>query len=153
MICRLQEYATKLVEKNAMAKAKTVLGDMKERFVDIFACDDNDIQRKWEANDDFHKISEIAFSASLMLLSVVAAIRLDDGKDNIYGILKDALLPTDKGKSKKTALANTLDSTIWPEKSAKRLYIIVGRALRGTVAVTSATYTVTGWLAPFLAFL
>ncbi|GAU48113.1 hypothetical protein TSUD_351190 [Trifolium subterraneum] len=93
MISSLEDFARGVVEGKAREEAGRVLIRMKDRFTMLFSHDADSMPRVWTGKEDIRAITKTARSASLKLLAVMAAIRLDDGdKDNIEKTLAVALL-------------------------------------------------------------
>ncbi|XP_047308370.1 protein ROOT HAIR DEFECTIVE 3 homolog 2 [Impatiens glandulifera] len=88
----LREYARRLVEKKAREKAGKVLILMKDRFSMVFNHDNDSMPRAWTGQEDIRTITMDARIASLKLLSVMAAIRLDEKPDKIENILSSSLM-------------------------------------------------------------
>ncbi|XP_062176168.1 protein ROOT HAIR DEFECTIVE 3 homolog 2-like [Alnus glutinosa] len=105
---KLRDYGRDLVEKKAREKAGEVLIRMKARFSTVFKKDNG----------------KDALSASLKLLSVMAAIRLDEKPDKIEELLFSSLmdgavaLPSSEDGSIR-APTNGLASSTWEEVSPK----------------------------------
>ncbi|MBA0594961.1 hypothetical protein Gorai_011843, partial [Gossypium raimondii] len=92
MLTSLQDYARGVVEAKAREEAGRVLIRMKDRFSTLFSHDSDSMPRVWTGKEDIRAITKTARSASLKLLSVMAAIRLDDDVDNIENTLTSALV-------------------------------------------------------------
>ncbi|KAJ9568470.1 hypothetical protein OSB04_004436 [Centaurea solstitialis] len=96
---------------------------MKERFTSIFNHDSDSMPRVWTGKEDIRAITKMARSSSLKLLSVLAAIRLDDDTDTIGDTLVLALVDPKKGASKSTSLQDPLASSTWEEVPATKTLI------------------------------
>ncbi|KAL7000964.1 Cell wall protein rhd3, partial [Sarracenia purpurea var. burkii] len=83
MLASLEDYARGVVESKTKEEAGRVLIRMKDRFATLFSQDSDSMPRVWTGKEDIRAITKMARSASLKLLSVMAAIRLDDDGDNI----------------------------------------------------------------------
>lgn len=92
MIATLEEYARGVVESKAKDEAARILIRMKDRFSTIFSYDSDSMPRVWTGKEDIRAITKTARSSSLKLLSVMAAIRLDNDVDNIDKTLAVALV-------------------------------------------------------------
>ncbi|XP_049382696.1 protein ROOT HAIR DEFECTIVE 3 homolog 2-like [Solanum stenotomum] len=117
----LKDYARSVVEKKAREEAGKVLMRMKDRFNTVFSHDSDSIPRLWTGKEDIKSITLEARSESLKLLSIVAAIRLDEKSDRIESILFSRLL---EGKisisSRNSDIADSCDplaSSSWEEVS------------------------------------
>ncbi|PON67730.1 RHD3/Sey [Parasponia andersonii] len=88
----LRDYARNVVEKKAREEAGKVLIRMKDRFSTVFNHDNDSMPRVWTGKEDIRAITKEARSASLKLLSIMAAIRLDEKPDKIENILFASLM-------------------------------------------------------------
>ncbi|KAK9066181.1 hypothetical protein SSX86_013502 [Deinandra increscens subsp. villosa] len=114
MISKLKNYARGLVEGKTREEAAKVLYRMKERFTSIFNHDSDSMPRVWTGKEDIRAITKTARSSSLKLLSVLAAIRLDEeDTDKIGDTLVLTLVDPKKGTSKSTT--DPLASSTWEE--------------------------------------
>ncbi|KAJ6761106.1 PROTEIN SEY1 [Salix purpurea] len=124
MVQNLREYGRKVVEKNAREEAGKVLIRMKDRFTMIFNHDNDSMPRVWTGKEDIRAITKDARSASLKILSTLAAIRLDEKSDNIENVLFSSLsdgtvsVPSSKDRSI-GASSDSLASSTWKEVSPK----------------------------------
>ncbi|KAI4381038.1 hypothetical protein MLD38_007156 [Melastoma candidum] len=123
MVSSLQDYARGVVEGKAREEAARVLIRMKDRFSTLFSHDSESMPRVWAGKEDIRAITITARSASLKILSVMAAVRLDDKPDNIEKTLTVALL----GERISTGIANRsittadpLASSTWEEIPSSR---------------------------------
>jgi len=91
MVESLKDHARSVVEKKAREEAGKVLIRMKERFSIVFSHDNESMPRLWNGKVDIRAITKDARSASLKLLAVMAALRLDEQPDNIEATLSSAL--------------------------------------------------------------
>ncbi|KAK1259395.1 Protein ROOT HAIR DEFECTIVE 3 [Acorus gramineus] len=125
MVATLEFYARNVVETKAREEAGRVLIRMKDRFSTLFTHDSDSMPRVWNGNEDIRAITKTARSASLKLLSVLAAVRLDDDADNIERTMSVALL--DAGGSGAATRSITsfdpLASSHWEEVPATRTLI------------------------------
>lgn len=116
MVQNLRDYARSVVEKKAREEAGRVLSRMKDRFSTVFNYDNDSLPRVWTGKDDIRTITKDARSASLKLLSVMAAIRLDEKPDKIETILTSSLMDgtvvTSQDRSA-GASADPLASSTW----------------------------------------
>ncbi|KAJ8548983.1 hypothetical protein K7X08_032346 [Anisodus acutangulus] len=121
MLQNLKDYARSFVEKKAREEAGKVLMRMKDRFNTVFSHDSDSIPRLWTGKEDIKSITMEARSESLKLLSIVAAIRLDETPDRIESILFSRLLEgTISISSRNSDNADSVDplaSSSWEEVS------------------------------------
>ncbi|KAG8090254.1 hypothetical protein GUJ93_ZPchr0011g26869 [Zizania palustris] len=126
MVMEIREHGRSIVEVKAREEAGSVLMYMKERFSTVLSHDKDSMPRTWTGNEDIHAITREARLAALRLLSVMAAIRLDDKPDRIDQALTTALL--DGGPlSQKRSIEFTSDllaSCTWEEVAPKDTLII-----------------------------
>ncbi|XP_068647516.1 protein ROOT HAIR DEFECTIVE 3-like isoform X2 [Aristolochia californica] len=113
MLGELKDYARHVVESKAKEEAGRILIRMKDRFATLFSRDSDSMPRVWTGKEDIRAITKTARSASLKLLSVMAAIRLDDIEDNIDNTLALALV--DSSNTKSTASFDSLASSTWEQ--------------------------------------
>ncbi|CAK7336934.1 unnamed protein product [Dovyalis caffra] len=130
----LREYARNVVERKAReaAAAERVLMRMKAsfrsypRFTQAFNRDENSKSRVWTREENIDEIERNALSASLEILSIMAAIRLDNMTDQINHVLFSSLMdgtgavPSSQNTG---ATADPLDSYTWEEVSANATLI------------------------------
>ncbi|KAM7500350.1 hypothetical protein LguiA_024764 [Lonicera macranthoides] len=88
----LRDCARSLVKKKAREEAGKILIRMKDRFASVFNHDNDSLPRVWTGKEDIRTITKEASTASLKLLSVMVAIRLDEKPDKIADILSSSLL-------------------------------------------------------------
>ncbi|GAV78733.1 RHD3 domain-containing protein [Cephalotus follicularis] len=128
MVQNLRDYARNVVEKKAREEAGKVLIRMKDRFSTVFNHDDDSMPRFWTGKEDIRKITKDARSASLKILSVMAAIRLDEMPDKIEDVLFSSLMdgtvaiPSSQERIIRTA-TDLLASSTWEEVSPKNTLI------------------------------
>lgn len=91
MVESLKDYGRSVVEKKAREEVGKVLIRMKDRFSIVFSHDKESMPRLWNGKVDIRAITKDARSASLKLLAVMAALRLDEKPDNIEATLSSAL--------------------------------------------------------------
>ncbi|KAG5619278.1 hypothetical protein H5410_019102, partial [Solanum commersonii] len=116
MVSRLKDYARGVVEAKAKEEAGRVLSRMKDRFSTLFSHDQDSMPRIWTGKEDIRAITKTARSASLKLLSVMAAVRLEDEGDSIDKILIVALVDGKSGASSKSITSvDPLASSTWDE--------------------------------------
>ncbi|KAK4395123.1 protein ROOT HAIR defective [Sesamum angolense] len=116
MLSGLEDHARGIVETKAKEEAGRVLMRMKDRFSTLFSHDSDSMPRVWTGKEDIRAITKTARSASLKLLSVMAAIRLDDHADNIESTLSLALLdPKAAASTNRSISADPLASSSWNE--------------------------------------
>ncbi|RWR72594.1 protein ROOT HAIR DEFECTIVE 3-like protein [Cinnamomum micranthum f. kanehirae] len=115
MLASLSDYARNVVEMKAKEEAGRVLIRMKDRFSTLFSRDSDSMPRVWTGKEDIKAITKTARSASLKLLSVMAAIRLDDKADNIENKLSLALVDSaNNGVTNKSITSfDPLASSTW----------------------------------------
>lgn len=125
MLLRLEDYAAGVVEAKAREEAGRVLIRMKDRFSTLFNHDSDSIPRVWTGKEDVRAITKTARSASMKLLSVMAAIRLDDAADSIENTLALALVDTASGSFSNRSLASVdpLASSTWQEVPSTKTLI------------------------------
>ncbi|KAI3521409.1 hypothetical protein L1887_10874 [Cichorium endivia] len=119
MINKLKNYARGVVEGKTKEESAKVLYRMKERFTSIFNHDNDSMPRVWTGKEDIRAITKMARSSSLKLLSVLAAIRLDEENDTIGDTLVLALVDPKKGAISQDPLA----SSTWEEVPATKTLI------------------------------
>ncbi|KDP33110.1 hypothetical protein JCGZ_13554 [Jatropha curcas] len=124
LVQNLREHARNIVEKKAREEAGKVLIRMKDRFSAVFNHDDDSMPRVWTGKEDIRTITKDARSASLKLLSVMAAILLDEKPDKIENVLISSLMdgtvavPSSQDRSIE-ATVDPLASSTWEEVSLK----------------------------------
>ncbi|KAJ8774159.1 hypothetical protein K2173_009590 [Erythroxylum novogranatense] len=121
ILARLEDHARNVVEAKAKEEAGRVLMRMKDRFSMLFSHDSDSMPRVWTGKEDIRAITKTARSASLKLLSVMVAIRLEDEADNIMKILSSALL--DNNSNKSVATHDPLASSTWEQISQSKTLI------------------------------
>ncbi|KAF9685133.1 hypothetical protein SADUNF_Sadunf03G0022700 [Salix dunnii] len=126
LIASLENYARGVVEAKAREESGRVLIRMKDRFSTLFSHDSDSMPRIWTGKEDIRAITKTARSASLKLLSVMVAIRLDDDVDNIETTLSSALMDTKNNAAVKDRSIITLDplaSSSWEKIPSSRTLI------------------------------
>ncbi|RXH67385.1 hypothetical protein DVH24_027532 [Malus domestica] len=126
ILANLEAYARGVVEAKTKEEAGRVLIRMKDRFTTLFSHDSDSMPRVWTGKEDIRAITKTARSASLKLLSVMAAIRLDDDDvDNIENTLSLALVDSTNAavKDRSITAADPLASSTWQEISASKTLI------------------------------
>ncbi|KAL2534061.1 Protein ROOT HAIR DEFECTIVE 31 [Abeliophyllum distichum] len=112
------------VEAKAKEDAGRVLIRMKDRFSTLFSHDSDSMPRVWTGKEDIRAITKTARSCSLKLLSVMAAIRLDDDADAIENTLSLALVdPKAASSTNKGTSVDPLASSTWKEIPASKTLI------------------------------
>lgn len=108
----LKENARSVVERKARESAATgrVLMRMKDRFAKVFNHDENSTPRVWTPEQNIEEIERRALSASLKIVAVMAAIRLDNTADQIENVLSSSLMGA-------VPAADPLASNTWEEVS------------------------------------
>ncbi|XP_048139463.1 protein ROOT HAIR DEFECTIVE 3-like isoform X2 [Rhodamnia argentea] len=116
MLAAIKDHARGLVEAKAREMAGRVLTHMKDRFTTLFSYDAESMPRVWTGKEDIGAITKLARSASLKLLSVMAAVRLDNEKDNIEKTLTVALLDIKPNATDRSiTTVDPLASSKWEE--------------------------------------
>ncbi|CAN8235202.1 unnamed protein product [Cochlearia groenlandica] len=151
MVKSLQDYSRGVIESKSKEEAGRVLMRMKERslyihskpfvtsnhktlnsgfvfvfrFGSLFSHDSDSMPRVWTGKEDLRAITKSARSASLKLLSVMAAIRLGDETDNIEKTLTVALLDLTKNETSKKSITTSdpLASSTWDDVPSSRTLI------------------------------
>ncbi|XP_031250394.1 protein ROOT HAIR DEFECTIVE 3 homolog 2-like [Pistacia vera] len=128
MVQNLRSYARNVVEEKAREEAGEVLIRMKKRFSAVFKYDKDSMPRHWTEKEDIRTVLKDAQSASLRLLSVMAAIRLDVKPDKIENLLFSSLMDRTVAVSSTRdrsigASADPLASSTWEEVSPKDMLI------------------------------
>lgn len=125
MLSKLRDYARGVVESKAKEEAGRVLIRMKDRFSTLFSHDSDSMPRVWTGKEDIRAITKTARSSSLKLLSVMAAIRLDDEADSIEKTLALALVDSKGSAStnKSFPSVDSLASSTWDEVPATKTLI------------------------------
>ncbi|KAJ1420932.1 RHD3/Sey1 [Sesbania bispinosa] len=118
----LRDYAKKVVENKAREEAGKILIRMKDRFSTVFNHDNDSLPRVWTGKEDIRAITRDARSASLKLLSDMAAIRLDEKPDRIESVLHSSLIDktsaaTSSQYISREASVDPLASSTWEEVS------------------------------------
>ncbi|KAK8468833.1 hypothetical protein PHAVU_006G130800 [Phaseolus vulgaris] len=124
----LREYARKVVENKAREEAGKILIRMKDRFSTVFNHDNDSLPRVWTGKEDIRAITRDARSASLKLLSDMAAIRLDEKPDRIGSVLHSSLIDKTSASTSsqlitREASVDTLASSTWEEVSPEDVLI------------------------------
>ncbi|RAL42419.1 hypothetical protein DM860_017599 [Cuscuta australis] len=109
MLSALRDHARGIVETKAKEEAGRVLIRMKDRFTTLFSHDSDSMPRVWTGKEDIRAITKKARSSSLKVLSVMAAIRLEEESDNIGKTLALTLIDRKSGSA-----ANESDTTVDP---------------------------------------
>ncbi|CAL0326060.1 unnamed protein product [Lupinus luteus] len=116
MILNIEDYARGVVEGKAREEAGRVLIRMKDRFTMLFSHDSDSMPRVWTGKEDIRAITKTARSASLKLLSVMAAIRLDDDADSIEKTLVVALVGSSNNAANRSiTTVDPLASSNWEQ--------------------------------------
>ncbi|KAF9600280.1 hypothetical protein IFM89_005866 [Coptis chinensis] len=92
MVLDLRQLARSIVEKKAKEEDGKVLIRMKDRFSTVFSHDNDSMPRVWTRKEDIRKITKDACAASLKILFVMAALRLEDKSDKIENVLFSSLM-------------------------------------------------------------
>ncbi|CAM8920411.1 unnamed protein product [Rhodiola kirilowii] len=125
MLAKLNTYAHSLVELKAKEEAGRVLMRMKDRFATLFSRDSDSMPRVWTGKEDIRAITKTARSWSLKLLSVMAAVRLDEDRDSIESTLSSALIESGNRVASKRAITmgDPLASSSWEEVPSSKTLI------------------------------
>lgn len=125
MLAQLEEYARSVVESKARVEAGKVLTRMMDRFSTLFNRDPDSIPRMWTGNEDIKAITKTARTASLKLLSIMTAIRLDEDMDNVENTLSLALVdaPNSSTSNRSIQSSDALASSFWEDVPATRTLI------------------------------
>ncbi|KAK9734516.1 hypothetical protein RND81_04G144800 [Saponaria officinalis] len=124
MLAKLEVYARGVVEAKAKEEAGKVLLRMKERFTTLFSHDSDSMPRVWTGKEDLKAITKFARSASLKLLAVLAAIRLDDEPDDIDKTLTLALVENKSSSSDRNlSITDPLASSSWEKVPSSKTLI------------------------------
>ncbi|EYU45854.1 hypothetical protein ABFS82_04G096500 [Erythranthe guttata] len=116
MVLSLEDHARGVVEAKAKEEAGRVVIRMKDRFSTLFSHDSDSMPRVWTGKEDIRAITKTARSASLKLLSVMAAVRLDDNADSIENTLALALIDPKSGAAANRGISiDALASSSWEE--------------------------------------
>ncbi|XP_061956195.1 protein ROOT HAIR DEFECTIVE 3 homolog 2-like isoform X2 [Populus nigra] len=115
----LKENARSVVERKARESAATrrVLMRMKDRFAKVFNHDENSKSGAWTAEQNIEEIERNALSASLKILEIMAAIRLDQTTDQIEHVLFSSLMDGNGAVPASGAPPDLLTSNAWEEVS------------------------------------
>lgn len=106
----LSRYGRGIVEKKSKEEAAQAIIRMKERFTTVFGHEADSMPRIWGEEHDVRAITRDARSSSLKLLSVLAAVRLDEGtqkNNSIESSLKPLI-----GDGPETGLQRTLSRAV-----------------------------------------
>ncbi|XP_021716440.1 LOW QUALITY PROTEIN: protein ROOT HAIR DEFECTIVE 3 [Chenopodium quinoa] len=123
MVARLEDYARGVVEGKAKEEAGKILIRMKDRFTMLFSHDSDSMPRVWTGKEDIKAITKLARSASLKLLSVLAAIRLDDESDDIDKTLVLALVDKSNSTDRSLTVSDPLASSSWEKVPSSKTLI------------------------------
>ncbi|KHG10361.1 root hair defective 3 -like protein [Gossypium arboreum] len=157
MLTNLQDYARGVVEAKAREEAGRVLIRMKDRFSTLFSHDSDSMPRVWTGKEDIRAITKTARSASLKLLSVMAAIRLDDDVDNIENTLTSALVDTKSNAAVTDKSITTFDplaSSTWEQVPPAKTLITpvqcksLWRQFRAETEYSEASRRNNNWMPP-----
>ncbi|GAB2269229.1 Cell wall protein rhd3 [Dionaea muscipula] len=121
---KLENYARGLVESKSREEAGRVLFRMKDRFTTLFSHDSDSMPRVWSEKEDIKAITKAARSASLKLLSVMAAIRLDDEADDIENTLSLALVDgTSSSTNRSITMSDALACSTWEKVPPSKMLL------------------------------
>ncbi|KAH9713403.1 protein ROOT HAIR DEFECTIVE 3 [Citrus sinensis] len=148
MLASLENYAKGVVEAKAREESGRVLMRMKDRFTSLFSHDSDSMPRVWTGKEDIRGITKLARSASLKLLSVMAAIRLDDETDNIESTLTLALVDSPSNAATNRSITNhdPLASSTWEQGIRWLVGVLVKRKLE--MSGLEANKRNNNWLPP-----
>ncbi|XP_016648192.1 PREDICTED: protein ROOT HAIR DEFECTIVE 3 homolog 2-like [Prunus mume] len=124
MLQHLRDFSRNVVEKKAREEATKIMIHMKDRFSTVFNYDSDSMLRVWTGKEDIRSITKDARSASMKLLSVMAAIRLDEKPDHIekvlFSSLMDGAVTVSSSQDREIeASVDPLASSNWEEVSSK----------------------------------
>ncbi|KAH0452618.1 hypothetical protein IEQ34_019917 [Dendrobium chrysotoxum] len=156
LLAKLEEYARSVVESKAREEAGRVLMHMKDRFSTLFSRDSDSMPRLWTGKEDIKAITKMARSASLKLLSIIAAIRLDGDKDNVENILQLSLVdvPNSSTSNRSIQSLDPLASNTWEDVPSTRTLITpvqcksLWRQFKAETEYTEANKRNNNWLPP-----
>ncbi|KAF4399263.1 hypothetical protein G4B88_022346 [Cannabis sativa] len=157
MLTNLEDYARGVVEAKAKEEAGRVLIRMKDRFTTMFSHDSDSMPRVWTGKEDIRAITKTARSSSLKLLSVMAAIRLDDSDaDTIETTLTVALVDSTSGANRDRSIttADPLATSSWEEVPPTKTLITpvqcksLWRQFKTETEYTEANKRNNNWLPP-----
>ncbi|XP_034210772.1 protein ROOT HAIR DEFECTIVE 3 homolog 2-like isoform X2 [Prunus dulcis] len=125
LLQHLRDYSRNVVEKIAREEATKIMIHMKDRFFTVFNYNSDSMPRVWTEKVDIRSITKDARSASMKLLAVMAAIRLDEKPDNIekvlFSTLMDGIVSVSSSQDRRIgASADPLASSTWEEEAYKR---------------------------------
>ncbi|XP_020596643.1 protein ROOT HAIR DEFECTIVE 3-like isoform X2 [Phalaenopsis equestris] len=125
LLAKLVEYARSVVESKAREEAGRVMMHMKDRFSVLFSRDSDSMPRMWTGKEDIKAITKMARSASLKLLSVMVAIRLDEDKDSVENTLQLALVDSSNISTSNRSIQSMdpLASSSWEDVPSSRTLI------------------------------
>ncbi|XP_008225781.1 PREDICTED: protein ROOT HAIR DEFECTIVE 3 homolog 2-like [Prunus mume] len=128
LLQHLRDYSRNVVEKIAREEATKIMIHMKDRFFTVFNYDCDSMPRVWTEKVDIRSITKDARSASMKLLAVMAAIRLDEKPDNIekvlFSTLMDGIVNVSSSQDRRIgASADPLASSTWEEVSLENTLI------------------------------
>ncbi|KAJ7548958.1 hypothetical protein O6H91_07G034700 [Diphasiastrum complanatum] len=126
MLSDLSEFGRSVIEKKAREEASKALMRMKDRFMAVFSHDAESMPRVWSKEEDISAITKDARLAALKLLSIVAAIRLDEKSDTVEAALTSLIgdgqeivqrsagnFTSSEHRSAITSASNALASSTW----------------------------------------
>ncbi|OWM77119.1 hypothetical protein CDL15_Pgr013210 [Punica granatum] len=155
MLTSLMDFARGIVEAKAREEAGRVLIRMKDRFATLFSRDPDSMPRVWTGKEDIRAITKTARSASLKLLSVMAAVRLDDEADNIENTLSLALVDTKSTTSNRSiTTTDPLASSTWEKVPSSKTLITpvqcksLWRQFKAETEYSEANRRNNNWLPP-----
>ncbi|XP_057549786.1 protein ROOT HAIR DEFECTIVE 3-like [Amaranthus tricolor] len=124
MLARIENHANGIVEGKAKEEAGKILIRMKDRFTILFSHDTDSMPRVWSGKEDIKSITKAARSASLKLLSVLAAIRLEDESDDIDKTLSLALVEkTGITSERSVTVSDPLATSTWEKVPSSKTLI------------------------------
>ncbi|ONM40595.1 Protein ROOT HAIR DEFECTIVE 3 [Zea mays] len=125
LLVKLEKHGRSVVESKAKEEAGRVLIRMKDRFSMLFSRDADSMPRVWTGKEDIKAITKTARSASMKLLSTMAAIRLEEDGDNIENTLSVALVDTSKPGTtdRSIQLTDPLASSSWERVGEEKTLI------------------------------
>ncbi|XP_077227328.1 protein ROOT HAIR DEFECTIVE 3-like [Tasmannia lanceolata] len=123
MVGNLVDFARNVVEKKSREEAGKVLNRMTDRFSTVFRHDNDSMPRVWTGKEDIRAITKDARIVALKLLSVMAAIRLDEKPDQIENVLFSSLTDGTNAVALTRHSTDALASSTWEEVPPKNTLI------------------------------
>ncbi|KAI6671786.1 hypothetical protein NL676_006671 [Syzygium grande] len=116
LLAGITDHARGVVEAQARQESEKVLRRKRDRIVTLFSHDTDLMPRVWTGMEHIRATIKLARSASLRLLSVMAALRLDYGIDHIESTLSVTLLdPQSNATDKSITTVDPLTLSMWED--------------------------------------